>query len=271
MVTVSCPTCKHAHSAPESLVGKWVQCKHCGAKFVIKPGAPVSTSATSSREDGQLAQAVAGPTAPTQERHPGEALLAQLAQAVAEPTAPEPAGPEGLQAPPSAAGAKRPFGLVFVVFYWILSGALQLIAGCVIAGLGGAMGGALGGARDAFGSSGIGDLAGKGAMLMALFELVGLTVFFLGLLTLVACYGLWTFRAWGLSLARKLAIAYVAISGLGLILSLATRAGIVTAVVTSGISVGILVYLYGSAALRDRLQRYVRGRQLQGVEQQMFE
>jgi uncharacterized membrane protein (DUF2068 family) len=228
-------------------VGKWVQCKHCGAKFAIKLGA-------------------ADPLLP-----PPAEKMEQLVQAVAEPTAPEPAGPEGLQVPPSAAGVKRPFGLVFVVFYWVIAGALYLVMGYVLALMGGALGGAIGGARDMFDSSNLRDLTRAGALVMALVEFVGLLVFYLGLLTLVACYGLWTFRAWGLSLARGLAVAYVALNVLGLFLCLATRAGIVTAVVGSGVSTGILVYLYGKTGLRDRLQRYVRGRQLQGVDQQMFE
>ncbi|HUT60061.1 MAG TPA: hypothetical protein VNA25_19620 [Phycisphaerae bacterium] len=248
MVTVYCPTCKRAHSAPESLVGKWVQCKHCGAKFAIKSGAP-------------------DPLQP-----PPAEKMEQLSQAVAEPTAPEPTGPEGLQVPPSAAGAKRPFGLVFVVFYWVISGALCLVGGYVLAVMGGALGGALGGARDMFGSSGLRDLGRAGALVGALLEFVGLLVFYLGLLTLVACYGLWTFRRWGLSLARGLAVAFVAIYVVALIIGIVIGAQIVTAVVGGGVSVLIMFYLYGSTGLRDRLQRYTRGgRQLQGVEQQMFE
>jgi uncharacterized membrane protein (DUF2068 family) len=162
---------------------------------------------------------------------------------------------------------------VFVVFYWAFAGALLLVGGYVLAVMGGALGGALGGARDIFDSSGLRDLTRAGALAMALVEFVGLLAFFLGLLTLVACYGLWTFRRWGLSLARGLALAYFAMNVVTLIIGIVIGAQIVTGVVCLVISSGILVYLYGKTGLGGRVilpQRYV-GDLRQGLDEQMFE
>ena len=106
---------------------------------------------------------------------------------------------------------------------------------------------------------------------MALMEFIGLLLLHYGLLLMVACYGLWTFRRWGLSLARGLAIASLALNVIVLIITMVTRAGIVAGVAGLVVSAGILVYLYGSANLRDRLQRYLRGGRLQRGEWQTFE
>jgi len=91
-------------------------------------------------------------------------------------------------------------------------------------------------------------------------------LFHYGLLLLVACYGLWTFRKWGISLARGLAIVFVLLNILALIITLVNRTGIVACVAGVFISVCIMVYLYGSANLRDRLHRYIRTDGLQGSE-----
>ncbi len=62
--------------------------------------------------------------------------------------------------------------------------------------------------------------------------------------------------------ARGLAVASVVLNVIVLVITLVTRAGIVGAVVGLVTSAGILVYLFGSANLRDRVQQYLRGARL---------
>ena len=246
MINVTCPSCKKVHKADESLLGKRVKCKDCGVMFEVMSNGPqpVQQPNTWDREIKQMAAAapaaVTGPTGGGISKKPVEL-------------------PKDV--PP--AKAERPFGLVWVVFYWIIAGVVCLPAGYVL----GAMGGALGGTAEItggmFGSRGF---TSAGALVGALFELLGLLLFHYGLLLLVACYGLWTFRRWGLSLARGLAVASVVLNVVVFIISLISRAGIVATLVGAVTSVGILVYLYGSDNLRDRLQRYTRNGGLQGGE-----
>ncbi len=95
--------------------------------------------------------------------------------------------------------------------------------------------------------------------------LVGLLVFHYGLLLELACYGLWTYRRWGLSLAKILAMLQLIGSLIGLVASLVMRVGIVSALTSLVISVGIVVYLYGSSNLSERVQQvFSRVRQGEG-------
>ena len=93
---------------------------------------------------------------------------------------------------------KKPFGLVWVVFYWIFAGVWCMVLGVAAQ----AGGGFSAGIRDAMES-----LRGSTAMatVAELLSLLGFLGFHLGLLMLVTCYGLWTFRKWALSIAKVLA------------------------------------------------------------------
>ena len=80
MITVFCPTCKRAHSASESLVGKWVQCKHCGAKFQIKSGAPDPLQPPPAEKMEQLVGSETGTCAFCRKPMPSDALQCSSCQ-----------------------------------------------------------------------------------------------------------------------------------------------------------------------------------------------
>jgi uncharacterized membrane protein (DUF2068 family) len=164
----------------------------------------------------------------------------------------------------SPATPQRPFGLVWIVFYWAFAGLACLPLGYIILAAGGAAGGMAEEARSMFGSHSLGEPSGSVALRAALLEFLGLLVFHFGLLLLVASYGLWTFRKWGLALARGLAVAAVALNGIGLIIGIIYRAGIVASLVGTVLSVLVLVYLYGRSNLREQLHRYMPTGGLQG-------
>ena len=226
MISVTCQSCKKVHKADESLLGKHVKCKDCGVVFEVK------------KMVAAVPAAVTGPTGGGFSEEPIE-----------------------LPKDVSPTKAQRTFGLVWVVFFWVIEGVGFLFLGPICTFIGGAKGGAIEITRNIFGSSGLGS-----ALEAVLLELLGVMLFQYGLLLLVACYGLWTFRRWGLSLARGLAIIFVLLNILVLIVTLVNRTGIVTSVAGVFISVGIMVYLYGSANLRDRLQRYIHTDGLQENE-----
>ena len=253
MITVRCPSCKRVHHAPESVLGRRVQCKDCGTAFLAERAASTGPEqAEQGLQNDPIDVLVAGAKA-----------------------TPEPAwdAPGAAQVVSSATGPKRPFGLVWVVFYWILGGLACLVGGYVLSMMGGALGGAIGKAGDMLDldSRDLRELSRAGGLAMALLELIGLLLFHYGLLLIVACYGLWTFRRWGLVLARGLAIASVVLNVIVLIVALVTRAGIVVGMAGLVISAGILVYLYGSANLRDRLQRYLGSGRSRGGEWGRYE
>jgi len=244
MIKVQCPKCGKVHRATEAVAGRKVQCKDCGAIFVVNSDVPEATQQPDAGEIDQLA----------------------AAGAAGRPSGPIPDEPTGVHAQLPATGPKRPFGVVWVVFYWIISGVAGLVGGYILFAMGGALGGVIGGAKDMFDSGEFSKIARAGSLAMAALEFLGLLLFHYGLLLMVACYGLWTYRRWGLSLARGLAVASVVLNGIALIITLVTRAGIVVSLVGTVISAGILVYLYGSANLRDRLRRYLRTGPSQGNE-----
>ncbi len=235
MLSVRCPSCKKVHKADESLLGKHVKCKDCGVIFEVMSNGP---------------QPVQQPNIWDEVKQ----MAAATPSAVTGPTS------GGISEEP-VAKFQRPFGLVWVVFFWIIQGVGFLILGPICAFVGGIKSEAIEITRNMFGSSGLGP-----ALEAVLLEFLGVMAFQYGLLLLVACYGLWTFRRWGLSLARGLAIIFVLLNILVLIIALVNRTGIVASVAGVFISVGIMVYLYGSANLRDRLQRYIHTDGLQGSE-----
>ena len=67
MMSVQCPSCKEVHQAPESMVGQQVQCKNCGATFIVprQASAPATPAASA---------VPAVPAAPSAGRSPGGGL-----------------------------------------------------------------------------------------------------------------------------------------------------------------------------------------------------
>ena len=233
MITVVCPSCLRIHQAPEVVLGKRAQCKDCGATFLVKPTVPSPPETRDGGQHGQLKSPAEKPAPPPSD----ETTRLHLAL--------------------PATIAKRPFGLVWVVFYWIISGAVGMAYGivlCIMAGLGGSVSSEL--------SRGLGSLAREPARGIALFEfvgLLGLLLFHYGLLLLVAGYGLWTNRRWGLVLARPLAIASVVLGAIALTSCIMNRAVIVASAVNLIVSVRILLYLYGHSSLPGLFRRFLPG------------
>jgi hypothetical protein len=153
---------------------------------------------------------------------------------------------------------RKPAGLVWIVFYWVIAGLAGIVAGLMLSFgasfLGGMSEGAFGSRRP------------EGSAIAAeVMALGGLLLFHYGLLVELACYGLWTFRRWGLSLAKILAVLQAIGCLIGLVAALVMRVGIVANLVGLLISVGIVVYLFGSSNLSDRLQQvFSRVRQVEG-------
>ena len=147
---------------------------------------------------------------------------------------------------------RRPAGLVWIVFYWSLSGVAAMAMGLAATWFAGVM---VGAAAAGEGRPGFGVASGHGAIVAALVEFLGLLLFHFGLLILVTCYGLWTFRKWALCLAKVLAVAFVVLILVGFVGSLISRVGIVSNLVNLGISIAVVVYLYGSSNLSERLQQ----------------
>jgi len=279
-----CPRCQHRYQSSENLVGKEVRCKNaaCGHVFrvVAARESPIASPPTTAVPPGPksgVAPPASGaaasgpripagmPPMPARDGSPGPTGDALGFLSGSAPPAIDGRTPASREAAVSegepAIGVKRPFGVVWIVFYWLFSGVLAAVGGLFLTSLLSFAAGAAGALRDLPFESRSGTAA---ALMSLVMELIGLLIFHLGLLTLVACYGLWTFRKWGLSLAKIVAFVNAALNLIGLVICLVTRVGIVASLGNSFVSVAILVYLYGGGNLSARLQRYSTG--LHGVE-----
>jgi uncharacterized membrane protein (DUF2068 family) len=150
-----------------------------------------------------------------------------------------------------AATQGRSFGLVFTVFYWVIGGVGAMVVGLLMA------------AASGVGQQFVEDMRGRAnsptlpsAIEMIVYETLGVGLFLYGLLLLVASYGLWTFRKWGLAWAKSLAVVSIVLNLLALIAAFASRAGIINALAGATISILILVYLFGRSELSGRLQQF---------------
>ncbi|MCK4374212.1 MAG: hypothetical protein KAX19_02750, partial [Candidatus Brocadiae bacterium] len=86
-----------------------------------------------------------------------------------------------------------------------------------------------------------------------------LLMFFYGLFHVIAAYGLWSRQTWGLLLARIVYTVSLLAALVATVMSIASGSGIVTSVAGLGISVGILVYLFGGGnSVAPLAQRFVR-------------
>jgi hypothetical protein len=230
MISVLCPSCNRVHKAPESIVGKWVQCKDCTASFQVQRASP---------QEEEI----------------------DILAACADPTLGLGSGERGpIQVIPSATGPRRRFGLVWVVFYWALAGMGLVVGGCIIALKAGAWGGSNERVQAMLDPAGLGDFGKAGGLAAALPELIGLALFHFGLLLMVTAYGLWTLRRWGLSLAKVLAVAFVALNAICVVMAVIAKAGIVAGSTGLVIAMAMLVYLYGGPNVLRRLRQYLPGK-----------
>lgn len=272
-----CPHCKRTLNVNETALGKTVPCPGCNQQIkVVRPpepslqsshsdGPPVLAGAT---QESRELRSSAPPLPPWMSPIPGgerpaappsDPLSMLEAAAAYEKAAPRhKSNAVSAEARASsdkyAAVRKRPAALVWIVFFWAVSAAfvtLSSLAG-LIAGCSAGLGLALALSRLPHIPS---DLQAPPAIAVELWTFACLLGFYFGLLMTVACYGLWTFRMWGLSLAKKLAIANAIGGLLTVVLAIIVRAGIAASLVGSITSVAILVYLYGSRDLSERLQQ----------------
>lgn len=154
----------------------------------------------------------------------------------------------------------RPFGLVWIVFYWVLEG-----LACVVSGSIAAM--TFSFVPSMFLSMFLHEVppirSTEGRMVWWVMKimtegmgLLSLCIFHLGLFTLVVCYGLWSFRAWGLRYARPLSMLYAVLGGLFLLL-IFLGGSIVILLTNLVISICIMIYFwYGLGELWERLRKY---------------
>jgi uncharacterized membrane protein (DUF2068 family) len=245
MITVHCGSCNKAYQVPETSVGKMARCKHCGATFSIQSEAsePVTTA------DAAVTEPVAAAPAVT----PAEAASDQ---------------PGALQALHPPAGSKRPFGMVFIVFYWVISGVLAVLGGLALTWGTRFLGAMNEGPREIFHSP---QMTASAMLALAIMELVGVLAFLLGVMYMVASFGLWTYRKWGLQLSRVLAVVSVVLYALSFIATLYTRSGIVSSVAALVIAVGIMAFLFGRLKSIGSFQGFQRRGQSQGGEWEGFE
>ena len=276
---MDCPRCMKTLNVTEKAFGKTVPCPSCNQPIkVLQPTQPsVQTggvagppSWSGAEQNGHATPDTATPLPSGMPPMPDDGTPAQSA---GDPLAflnTEPKGaPIGGRPNPSeargsidvlAGGTRRPAGLVWIIFYWSVSGALLAVVGWTLTCVGGFLGGLSSGLADAVHSR-----EAPPALVTEVAAFAGLLMFHVGLLTELACYGLWTFRRWGLSLAKILAVVYAVGSLIGLVAALVMRAGIVANLAGLVISVGIVVYLYGSSNLSERLQQVVsRVRKVEG-------
>jgi hypothetical protein len=246
---MDCPHCKRGLNVTEIAFGKTLPCPGCN-QLVAIPQDPAILPPLPPL--GRTPMPAGTPPIP-----PGSGLLsvsgAQWGLHSAAPgidayqTSPHPDAPAPVPPASESAAVRRPFGIVWIVFYWTWT-AIPLVA----IGLGlQFMGSLTAGLRDAVGSG------GGAALGVEVVSLIGLACFHLGLLTLVTCYGLWTYRRWALLIAKVLAVVFVLFGLIGFVAALVMRTGIVTSLANTLISAAIVVYLFGATGLFDRAQRYV--------------
>ncbi|MEI8372862.1 MAG: hypothetical protein WCJ35_08515 [Planctomycetota bacterium] len=164
--------------------------------------------------------------------------------------------------------AKRSAGIVWIVFYYSLGGLVSIVVGLGLYIVASFLGGLSQGIENT-----LYFRRPEGSFIATeLMSLGGLLLFHYGLLLELACYGLWTYRRWGLSLAKILAVLQAISSSIGIVMALVTRTGIVANLVGLVISVGIVVYLFSSLNLSERVQQvFSRVRNVSGQTWQEYE
>ena len=218
MIEFKC-TCGGVLRARDDQGGRKCKCPACGAIMTI-PGHPPETAAPA---------------------HVRADLDSQAAAEEASASGQPPESPS-----PAETRRKRPLGLVWIVFYWLLLGVTLITAGSILSSMGYVVGTSAKsvGLDDLLAASG-GKRSSTVGGAMALLEFLGILMFHLGLLHAVACYGLWAYRRWGFVCARVLAIADVVLDLILLILALSSGMSVVTLLVVLLTACVILAYVWG--------------------------
>lgn len=213
MANVQCPECKRVHGTPDVLIGKEVRCKDCLTTFV---------AAESDLAPSELAAEESAPSASRPELKVFD--------------------PSRLAAP---AVPKRAGGIVWIVFYWVLCGFIAAETGASFVMAGGT-GGGIASSASAFRE--FRGIPGLPPLPPITVEAMGVGLFHLGLLTLVTCYGLWTFRAWGLYLARRLAIGHAVLALTLFIFCIVNGEALITGMAGLLFSIGVICYFFRGVA-----------------------
>lgn len=143
----------------------------------------------------------------------------------------------------NSAQVQRPFGMVIVVLYVALNGLTTLIAGALLTFAGQV-------ANEILGF--IGPLVGSGsgeAFALTLAGVVGLAV---GFLMLASCYGLWSYQAWGRSLALVIFILTIITTFIGFFVGSVNASTNLVNIVSIAASAGVVWYL----TRRDVVERF---------------
>jgi hypothetical protein len=146
---------------------------------------------------------------------------------------------------------KRPAALVLIVFYWAIVGFLAIVYALGTTVMAGFASGISQAAQAAVRSE-----SWAGVLIGELLGALSVGFFLWGLVTLRACYGLWTFQEWGVSTAKRVAVLNIVLSLISLLVSIIARVAIVLNLATVAAGVAILAYLFGRENLVERLQEY---------------
>jgi hypothetical protein len=265
---VNCPHCKIPLNVSEKAFGRTVPCPACGQSMMVPQASPESNSvdmplpqfagATQSTHQGTPPSPMPLPSQMPPIPPAGGAFdfLNGAVDARVSSTAPldnaaaRLAEEHASAAEVSIAQKRRPALLVWIIFYWLLYGVSLAIAGIALQFSGGIIGGAAAAIRE----TGMRSDAPRG--LAELLGFLGMLSFHIGLVAFVACYGLWSFRAWALPLAKVMAVVFAVLGVLQLVGSLITLQGIVASLTSCAIQFAVLVYFFGPANVAGRLQRY---------------
>ena len=274
---ISCPHCTRTLSVTEPAFGKIVPCPGCAQPIKVPnlapPSRPVSPVGAVSPWSN-VAQNGAGALNSARPLPVGMPPMPEGDPAAQSPSDPlsflhSGANPKLIdgnatsryEPSDSLAVTRKPVGLVWIVFYWSLGGVAAIVVGLALSMGASFIGSMSQGLEDAFRSR----RPDSSVIATELMGLGGLLLFHYGLLLELACYGLWTFRRWALPLAKILAVLQAVAGLIGLVAALVMRTAIVANLFGLVVSVGIVVYLYGSSNLSERLQKvFSRVRQVDG-------
>lgn len=264
IVKIQCPHCGAQLHVSEKALGRESPCPTCNRPIKIPADMGAMMGLSGSQSGGVSSGLAAPPSGPPAGMPP----LPESAQPSPEtgsprglgPGSPSPAPtippiPFSEQAPSGGTqpiSPPRPFGLVWIIFYWICTGLGIMMMSSIRIYI--AINVGFFADQIPFRLRSRPDIVTERIVI----ELTGalfLLMFHLGLLTLVVCYGLWFHRQWGLFWARVLSLVYAILAGLSLFTLLA---GWPFAIVLTNllISICIVIYFYGMTELSDRVRRY---------------
>ena len=262
---MNCPKCNRILSVTEKAFGKTVPCPGCNQPVTVShPAQPLRHASgvtapapwSGAVQNGHATPDSAMPLPPGMPPMPQTDEHSESLAFLHQQTPPS----EGLDLPADvktptpysiSSENKRPAALVLIVFYWAIMGSLAIIYALgttIMAGL--ASGISQAAQAAARSESPTAALVGEflGALAVGLFAW--------GLVTLRACYGLWTFQEWGLLMAKRVAVLNIVLSLISLIISIIARVAIVMNLASLAAAVAILAYLFGTENLFGQLRQY---------------